>query len=711
MKCPGCADTELLERMTKSGVLVDQCPKCQGIWLDRGEIYLFSKNPRKLESLLSSGLADPRSTERHCPHCEAAMQVGHLMKRGLEVNQCSECEGLWFDKGELQQAIQLDRRVFQVDVAELRRGPGRRPRRRSRGRKDAAPAQVDRQGARARVAGAAMPRLPNLFLRSASTLVLLYALLGTALIALVEFAGLMPELAVGILTVIVIAQFAFGPWLMDASLRWLYSMSPLTPGELPDHLVRFVRDVAAEHKMRFPSFKLIHDGAPNAFTYGHTPNNMRIVLTRGMFDLLEPEELEAVVAHEMGHGKHWDMALMTIAQLVPLLLYYVYRTLLHARGGSGKDRRSQVAVAIGAYVLYIVSEYIVLWFSRCREYHADRFAGRVTGNPNALASALVKIGYGLAARSGKRSEKKRNGKDTTKPTLDAIGAMGIFDAGAAQNLVMTAAAASGPTRAEDMGKEHVKSAMQWDLWNPWASFYELHSTHPLIAHRLQHLGDQSVAMRQKPYVVFDRRKPESYWDEFLADAAMLFLPVILLLGGVAFTAAQFALHVETPLGEDVAWLLLGYPLAGLGLGMLLKTLYSYRGTYFAPLSIAGLLHKVKVSSVRPVPARLRGTIIGRGVPGLIWSDDFVLRDSTGILFLDYRQPLRIWEWLFGLLRAADYQDTKVEVTGWFRRAPVPYLEIKTMTTPGKVRRCYAYHAKLIGAVVLMIVGVGVVLFI
>ena len=204
MKCPGCADTELLERMTKSGVLVDQCPKCQGIWLDRGEIYLFSKNPRKLESLLSSGLADPRSTERHCPHCEAAMQVGHLMKRGLEVNQCSECEGLWFDKGELQQAIQLDRRVFQVDVAELRREPGRRPRRRSRGRKDAAPAQVDRQGARARVAGAAMPRLPNLFLRSASTLVLLYALLGTALIALVEFAGLMPELAVGILTVIVI---------------------------------------------------------------------------------------------------------------------------------------------------------------------------------------------------------------------------------------------------------------------------------------------------------------------------------------------------------------------------------------------------------------------------------------------------------------------------------------------------------------------------
>ena len=95
----------------------------------------------------------------------------------------------------------------------------------------------------------------------------------------------------------------------------------------------------------------------------------------------------------------------------------------------------------------------------------------------------------------------------------------------------------------------------------------------------------------------------------------------------------------------------------------------YRGDYFAPLSVTGLLHKVKVSNVRPVPARLRGTIIGKGVPGLIWSEDFVMRDSTGILFLDYRQPLRIWEWLFGLFRAGEFTGKAVEAVGWFRRAP------------------------------------------
>ncbi len=75
--------------------------------------------------------------------------------------------------------------------------------------------------------------------------------------------------------------------------------------------------------------------------------------------------------------------------------------------------------------------------------------------------------------------------------------------------------------------------MQWDLWNPWATFYELNSTHPLVAHRLQYLGDQAAAMGQEPYIVFDRRKPESYWDDFAVDVAVMFLPLLLFLAGLA----------------------------------------------------------------------------------------------------------------------------------------------------------------------------------
>jgi heat shock protein HtpX len=81
---------------------------------------------------------------------------------------------------------------------------------------------------------------------------------------------------------------------------------------------------------------------------------MRIVLTQGILDLLEEEEVEAVIGHEIGHGVHWDMAVMTMAQLVPLVLYYIYRM---ARSTEAKKKAAAVkfAVMIGAYVLYVIS--------------------------------------------------------------------------------------------------------------------------------------------------------------------------------------------------------------------------------------------------------------------------------------------------------------------------------------------------------------------
>src|SRR5207302_5111437 len=124
---------------------------------------------------------------------------------------------------------------------------------------------------------------------------------------------------------IILLQFAIGPWIMDLMLRWLYTMRWVEPEELPEHLEHFIRRVCDEHRMKFPWVGIINDGAPQAFTYGHHPSNARVVISRGLFELLQPAEVEAVVAHELGHARNWDMALMTLANLVPLLLYYIYR--------------------------------------------------------------------------------------------------------------------------------------------------------------------------------------------------------------------------------------------------------------------------------------------------------------------------------------------------------------------------------------------------
>jgi Zn-dependent protease with chaperone function/Zn-finger nucleic acid-binding protein len=716
--------------MTKGGVLVDVCKKCKGVWLDRGEVFFFSRKPKELEQMLSSEATPPVPSSRSCPRCGVGLGELPFLRADLKVDQCPECEGYWFDSGELEKALEQDRRYFQLETEELA-GTFNGDPLADAGIDPLAAERNENAHLRLQDLASGMLPLPNLWLRSAGMIVLLYGFVGLILLAIAELGYLPMGAAVAIGMGIIILQFALGPWLMDLALRWIYKFSWVPVEQLPEHLRDFVTRVAGEQHMKVPSFGLIHDGAPNAFTYGHHPNNMRVVITQGILDLLEPAEVEGVVAHEIGHGKNWDMLLMTVVQLVPLLLYFLYRTALQM-GDRGKDGGYRVAIAVSAYVLYIVSEYVVLWFSRCREYYADRFAGNVTGNPGALASALVKIGYGLAARGQSRTDggqeevvdkkgKKKKKKAEPAFGIDAIGAMGIFDRKGAVAMVASSAALgldrSGSstgtaTVSRAVSKENLKSAMQWDLWNPWATFYELNSTHPLIAHRLQYLSDQAAAMGQEPYVVFDRRKPESYWDDFAVDVAVVLLPLLLFLVGLGLAAALGAgaafgiLPGAAILGPARMLVLFGLPILGIGIGSLIKTRLVYRGDHFAPLSVTGLLHKVKVSNVRPVPARLRGTIIGKGVPGLIWSEDFVMRDATGILFLDYRQPLRIWEWLFGLFRAGEFTGKAVEVVGWFRRAPVPYLELKSITVDGKTRNSYARHGRYFLAGLLVLVGIA-----
>lgn len=717
MNCPGCNQPSLVETMARGGVLVDVCKTCKGVWLDRGKVFLFSRKPKELEGLLGSESDEPVLSDRQCPRCHVNLEEKPFLRRDLLVDRCPECEGYWFDSGELTKAMEADRHTFHLETEELGFEGSVDPLASSLDSIDSS--HDERAQVRLRDLSSGMLPLPNLFLRSASVLVLLYGILGLVLITLAQFHILSAGMAVGIGVAIILLQFALGPWLMDLALRWIYKFSWVSVDQLPDHLRNFLVRVAGEQNIRVPSFGLIHDGAPNAFTYGHHPNNMRIVITQGILDLLEPEEVEGVVAHEIGHGKNWDMVLMTIVQLVPLLLYFLYRTAMQL-GDRGKDNAYRIVVAVGAYVLYIASEYMVLWFSRCREYYADRFAGRVTGNPNALASALVKIGYGLAARGqsapaaepAEISDKGKAKKKPTVPALDALGALGIFDRKSAVAMVASSASAgfgsSGTataTATAQISKENLKSAMQWDLWNPWATFYELGSTHPLVAHRLQYLSDQAAAMGDEPYIVFDRRKPESYWDDFLVDLLVMFLPLVGLAVGMGIA---LVLGLTGLAGTRAVLSLVGLPLLGLAVGIFVKTVLIYRGDYFAPLAVAGLLHKVKVSNVRPVPARLRGTIIGRGVPGLIWSEDFVMRDATGILFLDYRQPLRIWEWFFGLFRAGEFAGKAVEVVGWFRRAPLPYLELKSITVDGVTRNSYARHARYAGAILLGVIGAGLI---
>ena len=508
------------------------------------------------------------------------------------------------------------------------------------------------------------------------TITCLYGLLAGVVILVVLLAGGEVLYAIIGSLVVLIIQFLISPWLTDLSMRWFYKAK--FDKEIPEYLEKFIKKECEKHNVVYPKIGIIDDGGPNAFTYGRTKKDARIIITRGIFDLLTEEEVKAVVAHEMGHIVHMDMLVMTAVQIVPLVLYAIYEMFARSARSSDNDNNKLAIVGYVAYILYIVCQYIILWLSRTREYYADEFSAEETENPNALAEGLVKVGFGLSVN---QSDNKHN--------VSKKNALGIFDANAGKALAVTAMGEN-----QKVSKSKIKNAMKWEMWNPWAKWFEFNSTHPLISKRLKALSELSGKYGQEPYIKFDLVKPESYVDDFLLEVLISFLPVLCIIATLVLIII---------LGNDNNVLLfIGGGLFFAFVFSFMKYKRAHRNGY-KETDVSELLGEVKVSHVTSIPCILKGNVIGRGDPGCIFSEDFILKDKSGIIFLDYNQPLFIINKVFALFKAHKYIDKEVEVKGWYRRSPVPYVEIYEYTVDGKKKKIFTYPLAC-GLYILMIVA-------
>lgn len=665
MKCPKCVSADLETKLGPKGSAVDLCPSCEGVWLDNGEVYLYAKDPQGVFGMLKEAYAKGAPSPRVCPRDQSRLVQVRPGGSSLVIDACPVCGGDWFDKGEIQQLNALLSK--KVDAKDARPAP-----------MPEVPKLEKRLPPSEGMTGPLLPPLPNLAIRSGGVLFGLYGILvaffaGLSLFLKMDIGWAFLAAGLGL-----VLNFLLGPTLMDWSLGWMHRFRWVSPQELPGDLKPFLERLCLDERIPIPRCGIIEDGSPNAFTYGHYPGNARLVLTRGLIDLLDEEELKAVVAHEVGHITHWDMAVMTLAALVPAILYVLYKACMKASRGRSSGRKGGnplPLIGLAALLLYFITEYVVLFLSRTREYYADRFAGAALRAPGRLASALVKIAYGLAGRR----EEKREEEQTLG--LSAVRSFGVFDPVGARGLV----ASSLVGTQGQLSKQNITAAMQWDLWNPWAGFFELSSTHPLPAKRIEALGRQAESMGKEPFVRFDLKQPESYWDEFLVDILVLYLPwTLALAGALAWALVPGALPLK-------AWY--WNVLAFWGVGYLFRAHLSYPRSDVLPASAASLLKQVKVSGVRGIRVKLSGKIIGRGIPGYLLSEDLVLQDKTGFLTLDYRQPMAFLQWIFALSAAGRLVGQEVEAEGWYRRAPVPYLELRSLRGGGQQFNCYTLPAK------------------
>lgn len=534
----------------------------------------------------------------------------------------------------------------------------------------------------------------GLFAISMATIAVLYGLLVVIAIIAVKIAGGSVLFALGIAVIILIIQFLISPWITDLTQKWFYKTQ--FGYEVPEYLREFIEKTCSENKIKYPKIGYIDDGAPNAFTYGRTKRDARIVLTRGIFELLDEEEVKAVVAHELGHVAHLDMLVMTAVQLVPMVLYALYEICINAAKSSGKnsdDNKGAAALAVFAIVilvLYIISEYIILFLSRRREYYADEFACFATDNPSALSAALVNIGFGLSTHPERADGKKSVSSKSTAT-------MGIFDSKSSKSLAVNCYVDG------KIDKQHIKNAMKWELWNVWAKLYEISSTHPLISKRILRIDKTAKAMNKEEYINFDLKKPESYADDFVGELAIFCLPAIVTIAAIVTTVITAA---NTSDGIPPMWTL-GFP-ALIVIASIIKYRFSHPTKEYSSANVAGLLAEVKVSGVRSIPCELTGTFIGRGDPGCIFNEDYVIQDETGILFIDYNQPLWIINKVVALFKTKKNLDKKVTVKGWYRRSPVPYLELYSMNIDGKEKKCYSYGFGLGVRIVLLVLALALI---
>ena len=284
-----------------------------------------------------------------------------------------------------------------------------------------------------------------------------------------------------------------------------------------------------------------------------------------------------------------------------------------------------------------------------------------------MASARVKIGYGLSATSTR----------VAKHSVAAKNALGIFDSRTSKSLIVTS------YNNGEVSKENIKNAMKWEMWNIWAKWYELNSTHPLISRRLLTLSNLSKQYGLEPYIEFDLKREESFVDDFIVELIIKYLPLL----AVFVSLGLFIFFEINNLSMTLAF--------GIwGLLVVLAALVPFKkarpNKNYKETTVSELLGEVKVSGVRAIPCVIEGEIIGRGNPGCILNEDFVIRDNTGIVFLDYNQPLFIVNKLFAIFKSQEYFGKKVTIKGWYRRSPVPYIEVYTMTVDGKVKKCFTY---------------------
>jgi heat shock protein HtpX len=226
-------------------------------------------------------------------------------------------------------------------------------------------------------------------LLTGSMLGLLYVIFAVVLFQVLSV-GLVPML-------VIVVGLAFFQYFTSDKLALAASGAKVVERDQAPALHDMVERLCAMADLPKPRIAVIDTDVPNAFATGRSPKHAAVAVTRGLWDRLEPHEVEGVLAHELSHIGNRDVLIMTVASFFAMLAGLLTRFGIYGgMFGGGRDRDSGGApawliVLLVSIVTYFLSQILILAISRYREFAADRGAALITGAPENLMSALQKI--------------------------------------------------------------------------------------------------------------------------------------------------------------------------------------------------------------------------------------------------------------------------------------------------------------------------------
>ena len=469
-----------------------------------------------------------------------------------------------------------------------------------------------------------------------------------------------------LLLIVLVIFLGLSPWLLDLLLAKLYGQREFPKDVLNAHsreAVRVLQRCCQQRHWPLPKLRILPMAAPIILTYGSLPRNARIVVSQGLLEQLADDEIATIYATQLGHIAHWDFAVMSLLLLVTLPTYKLYQQV--SKWGdkiSGIWRWPLTILASLIYGVWCLLTGTALWLSRLRLYYSDRVAAEITGNPNALIRALLKIAIGIAADIQKQEH--------TSWQLESL------------NLLTPVSHQQSLSLGTIASNLSFESFLKWDTANPYRRWFTINNSHPLIGDRIERLCQIARHWHLDTEVHFSSEPSKVKRQSFLLQIApWLGIPLGLLFAALVWLVWQLAFALKF---LNLKWIyedwsfITGCLLIGFSIGTVMRINPFFPdikpATVQTDNSLPNLLSDPSALPIDSISVRLVGKLLGRQGTSNSLAQDLILQSSAGLVKLHHIS------WLGHSVNHQDMIGRQIIVTGWFRRGATPWIDIQTLET-------------------------------